>query len=117
VPSEAKPTKLASVAPKAILPAASSTDLAEYQHALYSRISAAKRYPDSARERASHGVAIVSFSIDASGQVTAVSLGRSAGDASLDAEALATVRRASPFPPPPVGAPRTFSAPFSFEVR
>jgi protein TonB len=115
--AESKQTKLVSIAPKTIVPAASSTDLADYQRVLYSRISAVKRYPDSARERAPHGVAIVSFSIDASGHLTAVSINQSAGDANLDAEALTTVRRASPFPPPPAGAPRTFSAPLSFKVR
>jgi hypothetical protein len=34
-----------------------------------------------------------------------------------DEKILATVRRASPFPPPPAGAPQTFSAPLSFKVR
>jgi TonB family protein len=115
--AEAKQTKLVSIAPKTILPAASSTDLADYQRVLYSRISAVKRYPDSARERAPHGVVIVSFSIDASGRLTAVSINQSAGDANLDAEALTTLRRASPFPPPPAGSPRTFSAPLSFKAR
>ncbi len=116
-PSESKPTNLALVTPRATLPAASSPDLGEYQRALFARISAVKRYPDAARERAAQGVAVVSFSISASGQVAGVSISRSAGDAILDAEALATVRRASPFPPPPAGAPRTFSAPLSFRVR
>jgi protein TonB len=82
-----------------------------------SRIAAQKRYPEAARERAPHGVAIVSFSIGASGQLAGASLVQSAGDPILDAEALATVRRAGPFPPPPAGAPRNFSAPLSYRVR
>jgi protein TonB len=81
------------------------------------RISAQKRYPEAARERAAHGVAVIRFSIDASGQLGGLSISQSAGDPILDAEALATVRRASPFPPPPAGAPRNFSAPLSFRVR
>ncbi len=109
--------KPAPVATKAAGPAASAAELAEYQRAVTARLSAVKRYPDAARERAPHGVAIVSFSIGASGEVAGVSIAQSAGDAILDAEALATVRRASPFPPPPAGAPRTFSAPLSFRVR
>jgi protein TonB len=116
-PSESKPTNLALVTPKATSPAASSADLGEYQRTLFARLSAVKRYPDAARERAPQGVAVVSFSIGASGQVAGASISRSAGDAILGAEALATVRRASPFPPPPAGAPRTFSAPLSFRVR
>jgi protein TonB len=81
------------------------------------RISAVKRYPDSARERAPQGVAVVSFSINASGAATGISIARSAGDAALDAEALATVRRASPFAPPPGGVQRMFSAPLSYRIR
>jgi protein TonB len=116
-PREPRPTKPAPVATSAAGPAASGAEQAEYQRALIARISAVKRYPEAARERAPHGVAVVSFSINASGQVAGVSITQSAGDPILDAEALATVRRASPFPPPPPGAPRTFSAPLSFRVR
>jgi protein TonB len=109
--------KSAPVASSAPSPAASGALVADYQRAVVARISAVKRYPDAARERAPQGVAVVSFSIGASGQVGDVAIARSAGDAMLDAEALATVRRASPFPAPPAGAPRAFSAPLSFKVR
>ena len=105
---------MASSAPS---PAASGAQVADYQRAVAARISAVKRYPDAARERAPQGVAVVSFSINASGEVANVAIARSAGDAMLDAEALATVRRASPFPAPPAGAPHAFSAPLSFKVR
>jgi periplasmic protein TonB len=97
--------------------ALSAAEAVEYQQAVVARLSAVKRYPDAARERAPNGVAIVSFSIGASGAVGALSIAQSAGDTALDAEALATVRRASPFPPPPSGAPRTFAAPLSFRIR
>jgi len=116
-PREPRPTKPMPVATSAAGPAASGAEQAEYQRAVVARISAVKRYPEAARERAPQGVAVVSFSINASGQVAGVSIARSAGDPILDAEALATVRRASPFPAPPAGAPRTFSAPLSFRVR
>jgi protein TonB len=96
---------------------AAAAEAAEYQQAVIARLSAVKHYPDAARDRAPHGVAIVSFSIGASGSVGAVSIAQSAGDPALDAEAVATVRRASPFPAPPNGAPRTYSAPLSFRVR
>jgi periplasmic protein TonB len=98
-------------------PAVSGAELAAYQGAVAARLSAVKRYPDAARERAPQGVAVVSFSIAPTGEAAAISLSRSAGDPMLDAEAVATVRRANPFPPPPVGAPRNFSAPISFRVR
>ena len=103
-------------APAASL-AVSSAEAAAYQSNVLGRISAQKRYPEAARERAAHGVAVIRFSIDASGQLGGLTISQSAGDPILDAEALATVRRASPFPPPPAGAPRNFSAPLSFRVR
>jgi protein TonB len=107
----------ASAAANVPSPAASGALVADYQRAIAARISAVKRYPEAARERGPQGVAVVSFSIGASGEVAAVAIARSAGDAILDAEALATVRRASPFPTPPAGAPRAYSAPLSFKIR
>ncbi len=84
---------------------------------MFHRIAAQTHYPEAARERAPHGVAVVSFSINASGQVVGASVSRSAGDPILDADALATVRRAAPFPPPPAGAPQSFAAPLSYRVQ
>ncbi|HEY3720213.1 MAG TPA: TonB family protein [Roseiarcus sp.] len=110
-------TKLASLPPQPVAPAVSSAEAAAYQGEVIGRIAAQKRYPEAARERAPQGVAIVRFSIAASGQLAGASLVQSAGDPLLDAEALATVHRASPFPPPPAGAPRNFSAPLSYRVR
>jgi periplasmic protein TonB len=111
-PEAAKPAHAARQSP-----GVSAAEAAEYQQAVMARLSAVKHYPDAARDRAPHGVAVVSFSIGASGSVGAVSIAQSAGDPALDAEAVATVRRASPFPAPPNGAPRTYSAPLSFRVR
>ncbi len=114
--SASRATKLASLPPQSA-PAASSAEVAAYQGEVLGRIAAQKRYPEAARERAPQGVAIIRFSIAASGQLAGASLSRSAGDPLLDAEALATVRRASPFPPPPAGAPRNFSVPLSYRVQ
>jgi periplasmic protein TonB len=116
-PAESKTMKPVPGAARASLPAVSGAEISEYQGAVIARLSAAKRYPEAARDRGPRGMAVVRFTIDASGQVVGVSLAQSAGDAILDGEALATVRRASPFPPPPAGAPRVFSAPLSFKVR
>jgi protein TonB len=103
--------------PPQAAPAASSAEAGAYQGEVLGRIAAQKRYPEAARERAPQGVAIVRFSIAASGQLAGASLSQSAGDPLLDAEAVATVRRASPFPPPPAGAPRNFSVPLSYRVQ
>ena len=116
-PAASKSTKPAPTARQAAAPVVSSAESAAYRSAVLGRIAARKRYPEAARERASHGVAVVSFSLSASGQVAVASISESAGDPILDAEALATIRRASPFPPPPAGTPRNFSAALSYRVR
>ena len=41
------------------------------------------------------------FSLDRKGQVLAIRVATSSGSAALDEEAMALVRRAQPFPPPP----------------
>lgn len=103
--------------PAAPAPAALSAQAAGYQDAVYARITARKHYPEAAMERAPRGVAIVRFSIDPAGQVLGAALAKSAGDSILDADALATVQRAGPFPPPPQGAPHNFSASLNYRPR
>jgi protein TonB len=115
--AESEPTRSTSEPAKAFAPAISSEEAQAYRGTVFGRIAAQKRYPEAARERGPHGVAILSFSIGGSGQIVGATLAQSAGDSILDAEALATVRRASPFPPPPAGAPRNFSVPLSYRVR
>ena len=56
------------------------------------------------------GSATVVFSIGAGGALNGVSIGKSSGNARIDQLALATVRGAAPFPPPPSG-------PASFSIR
>ena len=58
-----------------------------------------KRYPEAAQSRREQGVAQVFFSLDRQGRVQP----RRAliGASALDEEALALLRRAQPFPPPP----------------
>ena len=54
-------------------------------------------------------IAVVSFMLDQAGNLVTVTLLQSTGDRTLDAEALALVRRASPFPKPPPGVLLTFA--------
>ena len=56
------------------------------------------------------GSATVVFSIGMGGSLNSVSIGKSSGNARIDQLALATVRGAAPFPPPPSG-------PASFTIR
>jgi TonB family protein len=50
-----------------------------------------------------HAAVIVVFSVDIKGNLTGVAVKKSSGLPDLDAEAVAGVRRAAPFPPPPRG--------------
>ena len=72
-----------------------------------------KRYPSSAK--GASGAATISFAIDRSGRLVSARLVGSSGSPALDAEAVAIVRRSSPFPPPPAGvAGGHFSKPVNF---
>ena len=64
--------------------------------------------PADALQRGAKGIATVGFVLHESGEVASVVLLRSSGDSDLDAESLAVVSRAAPFPPPPPGAQRSF---------
>jgi len=64
-----------------------------------------KRYPEAAHSRRQQGVAQVFFSIDRQGRVLNSRVVRSSGASALDDEALALLRRADPFPPPPAELP------------
>jgi protein TonB len=55
------------------------------------------------------GSATVAFSIGPAGGLQGVQIVRSSGKPALDQAAIATVRSAAPFPPPPSGVKSTFS--------
>jgi protein TonB len=116
---EAKPAPLASPpSPSAngIGRGGSAAD-ANYAARVAAHLARHKQFPADARRRGQQGSASISFSIDGDGRVTEIKLTRSAGAASLDREAQAMVRRASPFPPPPAGRSQSFTVPLSFSMR
>lgn len=79
-----------------------------------------KRYPEMAQSRHQEGVAQVFFSLDRQGRVINSRLVRSSGASALDDEALALLRRAEPFPPPPpeLPGPRVdLTVPIRFSLR
>ena len=79
-----------------------------------------KRYPAEARARGEHGVTRLAFSIDAEGHLLSSRIVASSGSAALDAETLALVQRAQPFPPPPpelAGSEIKFVVPVQFSIR
>jgi periplasmic protein TonB len=79
-----------------------------------------KRYPEAARMLGLRGRAVVTFVLDANGNVTSASLSRSSNHPLLDRETLDMVRRASPFPPipPETGQKLTgFTAPVVYDMN
>jgi protein TonB len=77
-----------------------------------------KRYPSEARSRGEQGVTRLAFSIDAQGRLLSSRIVASSGSAALDAETLALVRRAEPFPPPPPElAGNELTVPVSFNIH
>lgn len=98
------PSAQARVAPSAAAPAAGassspSVSPASWRGSLMAHLNRYKRFPGGA----SPGTVQVAFSIDRSGRVLSASLVRGSGDAALDSEAVAMIRRASPVPAPPAG--------------
>lgn len=92
-------------------------DLVSYSTLVFSRLEESKKYPKSALQRGVQGAAGIGFTLDDDGHVLDVELLVSSGDADLDAESIALVRRAEPFPPPPKGAQHRFDAVVTFSHR
>ena len=81
---------------------------------VFAKIMSKKRYPKSAAARHATGLAMVSFIIDSSGGLVYQTLARSSGQSDLDAEAMAAVKSAAPYPPPPPGTPHALLATITF---
>jgi TonB family protein len=97
--------------------AASPGAAASYRSQVIAHLTRFKRYPLGAETRGAEGTPVVSFSLDGGGRIASVALARSSGHSDIDAETLAMVRRAVPFPAPPPGAPQAISAAISFQLR
>ena len=92
---------------------ASGGEAVSYHLIVGGMLERVKHYPEAARQRGAKGIAIIGFVLDESGRIVAVSLLRSSGEADLDAESVALVNRAAPFPPPP-GAQNSFAIEVAF---
>jgi protein TonB len=102
--SFARPTKKA--------PVTGGTEDYRYLAVVYGMIMQHRR-PIVASADASGSVTIT-FGVDDAGNFTGANYVRSSGDPAIDQEALAAIRRASPFPPPPPGAPHSLIATIDF---
>lgn len=101
------------------IPAPMPTDEADseavpYKLVVFGMLERVKEYPQSARARHATGHVVISFTIDDNGQPQSIELLRSSGEADLDAEGLAMVARAAPYPVPPAGAQRDFAIDVGF---
>ena len=88
-----------------------------YRALVAAHLARYKQFPAVARNRGHQGSAVVAFSLSGSGSVTSARLVSATGVESLDYEATAMVRRASPFPAPPDGRAVSFTVPVSFRIR
>ena len=118
-PAAARPASLPVQAPAASLApsAVSAVAIGAYRGQVIGHLSAYKHYPESARTRGAEGHPSIAFVLDASGRVVNVTLTHASGQPDIDAEVVAMVRRASPFPAPPAGASHSFSATIGFVLH
>ena len=92
--------------------------MATWQSQIVTILEHNKRYPAEARARGEHGVTRLAFSIDGNGRLLSSRIVASSGSAALDAETLALVQRAQPYPPPPPElAGSEMTVPVSFNIR
>jgi periplasmic protein TonB len=113
---DTNPTGPRAVAASGVGPGRSQLDT-NYRGLVAAHLARHKQFPAEARSRGEQGSATVSFALDGSGRVTRVALVRGSGVASIDQEATAMVRRASPFPAPPGGRGMSFTVPVSFRIQ
>jgi protein TonB len=128
-PTEAPPAPRTTAAPKAerqapaasaISAGASAAAIASYKQLVAAHLKRFQQYPAAAKAAGQQGTARLSFTLGRGGQVLASSLGGSSGHSALDAETLAMVRRAQPFPafPPEVKqGSMPFAVPIQFSIR
>ena len=92
----------APAAPAAKPKAGSAAGNRNWAAKIRSRIERKKSYPTAAK--GASGVVKVHIRVAASGVLTSAKVTGSSGNAALDAAALASVKRAAPFPPAPAGS-------------
>lgn len=96
---------------------AGNANVSNYPGIVRRKLRRALRYPKKARSRKIRGTTVVRFSVTGSGGIANLRVARSSGSKVLDDAALATVRRAAPFPGIPAEARRkswVFTVPLEF---
>jgi protein TonB len=95
----------------------SASAMASFNGRVFAHLKRHQQYPDAARNKMITGKGSVAFAIDASGQVISAGVAVSSGSVVLDQEMTAMALRASPFPAPPDGQAKKFSAAVVFEFK
>jgi protein TonB len=117
-PSEAQPAKqVAASQPSA---GQNSQTVTRWQAQVLSRLDKFKRYPRDAQFYRKQGVTVVTYTVNRQGTVLQASVLKSSGNESLDLEAVAAVKRASPLPAPPdeiMGDPINVSTAVNFFLQ
>jgi protein TonB len=105
--------------PMPLRPARASASVATWRSQIVAILERNKRYPAKARDRDQQGQgAVLAFSIDIQGHLLTSRIVKSSGSAALDAEMMALVQRAQPYPPaPPEEAGREMTLPFNFTIH
>ncbi len=128
-PTDAPPAPRTSAAPRAERQApaaaaatagASAAAVASYNQLVASHLQRFKQYPPGSKAAGEQGTSKLSFTLGRGGQVLGSRLAGSSGHPALDAETLAMVRRAQPFPSIPPELKQSsisFSVPVRFSVR
>jgi protein TonB len=95
-------------------PTTAGTTITKWQQSLVAHLARFKSYPHAG---AAAGVVSLAFTIDRKGNLVSSRIEKTSGSDVLDAEVLAMVKRATPFPAPPAGvadADLTFVVPIRF---
>jgi protein TonB len=114
--SSAQPTlsSFSFAAATRLAPLTGGTEDNRFMANVFAKILSKKRYPQSAAARRASGTVMVSFIIDGEGGLVYQTISHSSGEPDIDAEAIAAVKAAAPYPPPPPGAPRSLLATLKF---
>lgn len=103
-------TSLSGVSTSASAAAAGFMTEKDYFELLKMRVESLKTYPEQAKKQNQQGFAVIEFSLNQKGQISAVRVHKSSGSQALDRAALKAVRKSAPFPRAPQGL-------FSYPLR
>jgi len=101
-------------------PASERSARANWQGDLLAHLKPLLRYPRMAQNAGQQGVTLVAVTVERDGAVRAVRVLRGSGYPVLDQEAVATIKRGAPLPPPTadiLGDPVSIELPIQFSLR